>query len=211
MEIKWFGNTTFLIKTSTGKRILINPLDLNSHITKYDFKPDLITLSNFQHSEGYDDYLKSGCTIINSCETYSNDYLVIRGYNTYSDNVNGLKRGNNTIYFFEIDNLKFCHLGTLGHKLNPTFLSQFKDLDFLFIPIGGHFCLDGSSAASLALNINAKYIIPMFYKNSLEHSYLDGPYKFISHMKNITKFNDSIVQTSDLSFSNNNCVLMVTP
>ena len=211
MEIKWFGNTTFLIKNSTGKRILINPIDLNSSIIKYDLRPDLITLSNSLNIDNTNDYLTKDCKIINSCAKYSNDYISIEGYTTYSDNIKGLKRGNNIIYIFEIDNLKFCHLGTLGHKLNSELISKLKDLDFLLIPIGGHFSLDGSEAATLSINISPKYILPMLYKTSLEHSYLDGPYKFISRMKNITKVNNSTIQTSELSFTNSNSVIILTP
>lgn len=210
MEIKWFGNTTFLIKNSTGKRILINPINLNSYITKYDFKFDLITLSNSQYGFECDKAVKSGSKVLNTCTEYTTDYVSIKGYDSYSDNIKGLKRGNNIIYTFEIDNIKFCHLGTLGHKLDSEILSQLKDLDFLFVPIGGHFSLDGSDAADLCNTINPKYIIPMFYKTSLDHCCLDGPYKFISHRKNIKKLKDTI-KTSELSFSNNNSVIMLTP
>lgn len=210
MEIKWFGDTTFLIKNSTGKRILINPIDLNSSIIKYDFQPDLITLSNSFYNDDINNYLNNGCKVINSCEEFSNEYISIKGYSTYSDNLKGLKRGNNIIYVFEIDNIRFCHLGTLGHKLDNEFVSKLKDLDFLFIPIGGHFCLDGFEASNLSIDINSKYILPMLYKTSLQHSYLDGPHKYISHMKNISKLNTSIVQTSELSFDTNNSIIILT-
>ncbi|MEG0857835.1 MAG: MBL fold metallo-hydrolase [Terrisporobacter sp.] len=211
MEIKWFGNTTFLIKNSTGKRILINPIDLNSSIVKYDFQPDLITLSTSLYNDDINIYLDNGCKLINSCESFANEYISIKGYNAYNDNIKGLKRGNNIIYIFEIDNIKFCHLGTLGHKLDNELLSNLKDLDFLFIPIGGNFCLDGFDAANMSIDINSKYILPMLYKSSLQLSYLDGPYKFISKMKNILNFNTDIIQTSDLSFDTTNSVIILTP
>lgn len=211
MEIKWLGETTFLIKSSTGKRILINPIKLNSYITNYEFQPDLITLSNSQYIYKTNSNLKTDCKIIDCCNNYKNEYISIEGYNTYSDDIKGLKRGENTIFVFEIDNLKFCHLGTLGHNLENSLISKLKNLDFLFVPIGGHFSLNGLDAAILSNNIKPKYIIPMLYKTSLQNSYLDGPYKFISHMKNIAKFNNSKIQTSELSFNNNNSVLMLTP
>lgn len=211
MEINWLGDTTFLIKNSTGKRILINPINLNSYITNYEFQPDLITLSNSQYIDKTHPGFKNGCKVIDCCTNYKNEYISIKGHKTYSDNIKGLKRGNNTIFVFEIDNFKFCHLGTLGHNLESNIISNLKNLDFLFIPIGGHFSLNGLDAAILSNNINSKYILPMLYKTSLQNSYLDGPYKFISHMKNITKFNNSKIQTSELSFNNNNSVIMLTP
>lgn len=211
MDIKWFGNSTFLIKSSNGKRILIDPIHLNACTTNYDFQPDLIMLSNCIDGDKINNYFKNDCTIIKSCKKYINDFISIEGIPTYSDSINGLKRGDNIIYMFEIDNLKFCHLGTLGHKLNSDIIHKLKNIDFLFIPIGGHFSLDGNVAATLSLSLNAKYIIPMLYKTPLETSYLDGPYKFISHMKNITKVNSSTIQTSKLSFDTNNSVIILTP
>ncbi|MGL5354784.1 MAG: MBL fold metallo-hydrolase [Clostridium sp.] len=208
MEIQWFGNTTFLIKNSTGKRILINPFDLNSSVQKLDFQPDIITISNNACINKFSEYNNKGCQLINTCGLFSNDYLSIQGYKTYCDNVNGLKRGENIIYIFEIDNIKFCHLGTLGHKLDTNLLSKLKDLDFLLIPIGGHFSLDGSDAAILANSINVKYIIPMLYKTSLQQSYLDGPYKFVSQMKNIIKINNNTVKTTELPHTSINSVII---
>lgn len=211
MEISWLGHTTFLIKNSTGKRILINPSNINSFITTYEFQPDLITFSNYQYRDNSMNLLKNNCKIINSCDIYKNDYIFLKGYDTYSDNINGLKRGSNTIYIFEIDNIKLCHLGTLGHNLNSNIISKLKNIDFLFIPIGGHLSLNGVDAANLSNSINPKYIIPMLYKTSLQHSYLDGPYEFISKAKKIIKINDSKIETSEFSFSDNNSVIMLTP
>ncbi|MGL5085986.1 MAG: MBL fold metallo-hydrolase [Clostridium sp.] len=209
MEIQWLGDTTFLIKTSTGKRILINPFDLNSSVQNIDFKPDIITLSNNICINKFNEYVNKGCELIYTCDLFCNDYISINGYITYCDNVGGLKRGENIIYIFEIENIKFCHLGTLGHKLDATILSKLTDIDFILIPIGGHFSLDGCDAASLLNTINSKYIIPMLYKSSLQHSYLDGPYKFISHMKNIITTNSNIIETSDFPLIKNNNTVII--
>lgn len=209
MEIKWLGDTTFLIKNSAGKRILINPIKITPYITNYDFEPDLITFSNSNYIDKKINYISNNCKIIDSCNKYTNEYISIEGYPTYSDNSHGLKRGNNNIYFFEIDNVKFCHLGTLGHKLDSSIISKLKDLDFLFIPIGGHFSLNGLDASILSNIINPKYTIPMLYKTSLQSSYLDGPFKFISNMKKIINTNNCKIITSELTFSNLNSVIIL--
>ena len=45
MEIKWIGNTSFLIKNSTGKRILLDPIQIYPYIEKYDLNPNIIHLA----------------------------------------------------------------------------------------------------------------------------------------------------------------------
>ena len=59
-------------------------------------------------------------------------------------------------------------------------ITTLLDIDVLFIPVGGHFCLDGHSASKLASEIKPKYIVPMSFKTSSEYFYLDGPLKFLT-------------------------------
>lgn len=209
MEIEWFGSTTFILKNSIGKRILIDPLEAITNKKNYDFDVDIITLSHTPNNKSLKQYITNECTIINDTSSFANEYLTIDGYTSYKDNMNGFKRGENNIYSFNIDGFKLCHLGTVGHILDNKLISKLKNLDFLFIPIGGHFALNGIDAAKLALEITPKYIIPMFYRNMDEYSYLDGPHKFLSHMKNIKKYNTRSIQTSSLYFKNNNTVLLL--
>ncbi|MDZ4957323.1 hypothetical protein GNF51_16410, partial [Clostridium perfringens] len=110
----------------------------------------------------------------------------------------------------DIDNFKICHLGSLGHKLDDNLLSKISKVDFLFIPIGGHFCLDGFDAAKLALSLNPKYIIPMCFKTSSEYFYLDGPHKFLSSIKNILSYKSNTIYSDDLSFKDKCSVILLS-
>ena len=51
MEVKWIGNTSFLIKTSLGRRILLDPIQINTSIKNYDFNLDIITFSHMYNKE----------------------------------------------------------------------------------------------------------------------------------------------------------------
>ncbi|MFL7796526.1 MBL fold metallo-hydrolase [Clostridium chauvoei] len=209
MEIQWFGGTTFIIKNSIGKRILIDPMQIGASIKKYDFKVDIITLNSPDIYQNIEPYIQKECTIINSISSFCNEYLSLNSYSSFKDNIMGAKRGENIIYIFEIDGFRLCHLGTLGHTLNINFVSKLQNLDFLFIPIGGHFSLNGIDAAKLATSINSKYIIPMYYRNLYDYAYLDGPHKFLSHMKCVKKCNSTSIQTNSLDFKNSNTVLLL--
>ncbi len=210
MEIKWIGNTSFLIKNSIGKRILLDPMQIYPYIEKYDLKPDIITFSHTHTNEIINKFIDKDCIIVNSPCSFSNDFINLEGYETFKDDLNGFKRGENIIYFLNIDGFKICHLGSLGHRLDNDLLSKLSDLDFLFIPIGGHFCLDGFSAARLAINLKPKYIIPMCFKNSSEYFYLDGPHKFLSSIKNIISYNCNSIYSDDLSFKDKCSVLLLS-
>ena len=47
------------------------------------------------------------------------------------------------IYILKIDNINICHLGDLGHIPPTLVLDKLRNIDILFIPIGGHFTLNG--------------------------------------------------------------------
>ena len=51
MEIKWMGHTSFLIKSSLGKKILIDPIQIYPYIQKYDLNTEIITFSHSHNNE----------------------------------------------------------------------------------------------------------------------------------------------------------------
>lgn len=210
LKIKWIGSTSFLIKNSMGKKILLDPIQLYSYIGISNLNPDIITFSHNHSNDFMEKFIKNKCIIINSCNSFSNNFINLKGFKTFKDNFNGFKRGENLIYLFNIDGFKICHLGLLGHKLDDHLLNKLSNLDFLFIPIGGHFCLDGANAAKLALDLKPKYIIPMCFKNSSEHFYLDGPKTFLSSIKNILYYNSNTVYSDNLSFKDKCSVILLS-
>ena len=143
MKIFWLSNSTFLIKTSLGKKILIDPFDVYGNAIDH-ISADIITHSKMFNINFEAININSHCKIINTPTTFQDKSIFIKGYISYCDNNYGLKRGNNIIYLFEIDGYKMCHLGYLGTELNSKLISILKNSDFLFIPIGGNLALRGN-------------------------------------------------------------------
>ena len=88
----------------------------------------------------------------------------IRGVDTFHDEDKGSKRGENIIYKFEMDGIKFCHLGDLGHEIDSETVEKIGEVDILFVPIGGTFTVDDKQAWNVIKTINPKIIVPMHYK-----------------------------------------------
>lgn len=197
MQIKWLGNSTFLIKTSLSKKILIDPFT-PLELLDLDTTVDIITFSNDFHKISNFDLSKYGAKIVTRDESYSENNIKIKGYLSYSDDVEGLKRGKNYIYFYEIDGLRLCHLGYLGHFLNAEIINTLKNVDVLFLPIGGNICLNGSKSYKLSELLTPKYIIPMCYKCDNCDFYFNGPLDYISKCKNIFNSNTSEINIEDL-------------
>ena len=197
MQIKWLGNSSFLIKTSLSKKILIDPFT-PLELLDFDTTFDIITFSKDFHKISNFDLSKYGAKIITRDEVYCENSIKIKGYLSYSDNVSGLKRGKNYIYLYEVDKLRICHLGYLGHFLNEEIINILKNVDILFLPIGWNLCLNGNESYKLSELLTPKYIITMCYKCNKYDFYFDGPLDFISKSKNIYNVNSSEININDL-------------
>ena len=209
MEIKWIGNTSFLIKTSFGRRILLDPLQITPYIQNYDLNLDIITLSHVHNLENLNFSQEEKTKILSSVCNFENDYLKIESFKTYRDNICGHKRGENLIFNISLENIRICHLGSLGHILDKDLIGKIYGCDILFIPIGGHFCLDGKSASKLSKAINPKIIVPMSFKISDDSNFLEGPYKFLANMKNVISLNSDTFYLDDFKDLNNSTVLLL--
>jgi L-ascorbate metabolism protein UlaG (beta-lactamase superfamily) len=86
------------------------------------------------------------------------------GVATYHDDVQGKERGENTVFAFEVDGLKICHLGDLGHVLTPDQVAQVGEVDILLLPVGGRATVDADAATQVMGQLNPKVTIPMHYK-----------------------------------------------
>ena len=189
MQIIWYGHSCFLIKTSSGKRILLDPFKIDINSTASFPKCDLITLSHTHFNHSYINTENTDTKIINTEGYFDMDFAKTYGFNTYHDKLLGLKRGKNTIFILKIDNYTLCHLGDLGHIPDNNILDKLQGIDILFIPIGGNFTLDSYSASKLCELVSPKYIIPMQYKTLDSFIPLDDLDKFIFYNKYIHKIN----------------------
>ena len=83
---------------------------------------------------------------------------------TFHDEVQGKKRGENTVRIFEADGIRIAHLGDLGHLLGDTALAALRGVDVLLIPIGGVYTVDPREAKQISDAVSARITVPMHYR-----------------------------------------------
>ncbi len=84
---------------------------------------------------------------------------------TWHDEVQGAKRGSNTIFILDNGKEKVAHLGDLGCELEADQLAMLQGLDAVMIPVGGFFTIDAAQAADLVKQLDPKKIYPMHYRD----------------------------------------------
>jgi L-ascorbate metabolism protein UlaG (beta-lactamase superfamily) len=70
-----------------------------------------------------------------------------------------------TAYAVTWEDMKFVFLGHLSAPIDATLIEEFAEPDILILPVGGGHFLEPNVAAKLAKQLEAKIIIPSFYKN----------------------------------------------
>jgi len=70
-----------------------------------------------------------------------------------------------TAYLVVWEEMRFVFLGHLSRPLDAAMMEEFSDPDVLFMPVGGGDFLEPDVAAKIAKQLEARIIVPSFYKN----------------------------------------------
>lgn len=182
MKIKWLGHSCFKIKDSRGVRILTDPFDDNLGYKVPSVETDIVTISHQHYDHNFIDCVNGEFEVIDKVGNFLIKDVPITGVQTYHDSENGEKRGSNTIYIFEMDGIRICHLGDLGHLLTEAQLELIGKPEVILIPVGGTYTLDGEMAAEVSAQLDPKIIIPMHYKTPKLRLDISTAEDFISRM-----------------------------
>lgn len=164
MQIKWFGQSSFLLTSDAGTRLLIDPFD---RFLGYKMpKPIEVEMVAVTHNHGDHNkiHVASGnYMLVNEPKEYSHEGISVKGIKTFHDKADGKKRGNNIIFRFDVDGLKVCHCGDLGHILTEEQVKAIGKVDILMVPVGGRATINAADAAQVMHQLEATVTIPMHY------------------------------------------------
>jgi len=165
-ELKWLGHAAFYVTTSQGTRIVLDPYDPNVGYTMPSIEADLITVSHEHADHNYVSAIKGQPQVKKGSGDTKVKDVTVRGIATFHDDSQGSKRGNNTVFVFEFDGFRVCHLGDLGHQLSEQQKAAIGKVDVLMIPVGGTYTIDAAGAAQVVNEIAPRIVVPMHYKTA---------------------------------------------
>ncbi|AJD30978.1 MBL fold metallo-hydrolase [Clostridium sporogenes] len=209
MKIKWLGHSCFILESNSKTTIITDPYEPSIGIHRINYASDICTISHNHFDHNFKDDLNKNCIILDIPIQYEHKDLKIKGFKSYHDKLNGLKRGNNIIFKFNIDGFNICHLGDLGHLLSKDFIYSLGSIDVLLIPIGGNYTLNGKEAAKLCKNINSHIIIPMHFGLDNIKIKLDGLEDFLVHMDKNLEIGSNIITLENNIKNYNNMVYIL--
>jgi L-ascorbate metabolism protein UlaG (beta-lactamase superfamily) len=201
LQIRWHGHScweitneiTLVTDPHDGKSIGIPPPSAAGDII-------LVSHDHYDHNSGVKIVVKDDSKIIIDGRKRSIENTEITGFESYHDEVKGVKRGKNIMFKFILDGIIFCHLGDLGHELDNETINKIGEVDILFIPIGGTFTVNDKQAWNIIKKIKPRIIVPMHYKIGGLSLPIAGPEPFLeqSIYKIIHVGNEIDIEKEDL-------------
>ena len=164
MEIKWFGQSCFLITSENGTKILTDPFKNMLGYKLPEIEADIVSTSHNHSDHNNINAVKGSFTHVSELGTFVVNGIDIKGVATFHDKTLGGKRGKNTVYNFSIDGINICHCGDLGHVLTDTQINEIGTVDILLLPVGGRATIDALDAVQVMKQMNPAIVIPMHYR-----------------------------------------------
>jgi len=190
-KISWAGQSCFQISVSNGKEhsadIVIDPFDEKSGLKVPSLSADILLITHDHHDHNNEKAVKptgqGSPFLISGPGEYEVKGVFIQGISAFHDDKDGKERGINTIYVFEAEDMKFCHMGDFGQKqLTDEQLEKIEAIDVLMIPVGGTYTINSSEAQKIIQQIEPKIVIPMHYALPKLDVELEGVDKFLKAM-----------------------------
>ncbi len=166
MDINWYGLACFRIREG-GVTIVCDPFDKSIGLTFPKVRADIITVSHDRPGHNAADRVAGEAKVLRGPGEYELKNTFITGLSTYHRKPKEGKAERNVAFFFEFGDLTVGHLGDIGEVPTQSEIEQLslRDIDVLFIPVGGGDMLDPARAVEVVGMLEPKIVIPMHYRH----------------------------------------------
>ena len=181
MEITWLGHSCFRLRGKDAT-IVMDPCDKSTGYNISRPTADIVTVSHEHPAHANVSGVAGSPKVIHGPGEFEVSGVLIQGISTYHDNAKGGEQGKNTAYVVEMDEVRICHLGDLGHLPTPEQVEELSGVDILFVPVGGGTTIGGDQAAETVSMLEPKLVIPMHYKTPAVKADLEPLDRFLKEI-----------------------------
>lgn len=188
MIIEYLGHSSFFLQGFT-KSVVTDPFNGIG----FDMKRVTCDYCTVSHNH-FDHNFTAGVNAKKIITASEDGFLAI---DSYHDPRLGALRGANRIFVFEIDGIKFCHMGDIGEYFTDRLVEEIGETDVLFIPVGGNYTIGGAEAAKYAQAIKAKITVPMHYRTKSSEIDISDAGDFLRRMPNVVRVSNPTELTKE--------------
>jgi L-ascorbate metabolism protein UlaG (beta-lactamase superfamily) len=179
LDVTWLGQSCFRLRGRSAA-VVTDPFP-PALGPKLRLDGNLVTVSHPHENHSHVQSVKDAYVVEGPGE-YEVAGVTVRGLPTYHDSQQGAEHGRNTVYVIELDDVRVCHLGDLGHTLDDRALETIGNVDVLLVPVGGGRTLDGAKAAEVVRQVEPRYVVPMHFGHPSLRTELAPVERFLKEM-----------------------------
>jgi len=229
MKIKWLGHASVLITSDSGVRIITDPYKPGFHAPPsgtlaygdIEESADIVVVTHEHTDHNNVATVRGNPEVVRGAEIGGTAPIMIRGVEfkgipCYHDDVHGKLLGETYVCCFEVDGVRICHDGDLGHVLSEKQLAGLGKIDIMLLSVGhlhpvgqpqfipneaglyepvwSQYSIDANLADQLYKQLAPKVVIPIHYSNDRCSFKLAGVDEFLKGKKNISRLDTSEVE-----------------
>jgi L-ascorbate metabolism protein UlaG (beta-lactamase superfamily) len=180
LDVTWLGHGCFRLRGRSAA-VVTDPFPPSIGLKLPKLDADLVTISHEHENHSYVQVMRDAYEIRGPGE-YEVAGVSVIGVPTFHDAQKGAKYGRNTVYLIEIDDVRVCHLGDLGHPLDDAEAEAIASPDVLLVPVGGHTAINAAQAAEIVRQLEPRFVVPMHYAIPGLKLELDSLDRFLKEM-----------------------------
>ena len=181
MDVTWLGHGCFRLR-GRGAAVVTDPYPPSLGPKLPKLEADLVTVSHQHENHSYTSAVSKEPFVVDGPGEYEVAGVTVAGLPTFHDPKQGELHGRNTVYLIELDDVRVCHLGDLGHALDADMLETIGKVDVLLVPVGGGKTLEAAGAAEVVRQVEPRIVIPMHFALSAVKTELAPVERFLKEM-----------------------------
>jgi len=172
LRLTFLGHACVAARAANGTTVVMDPYLPGAFEGALSFAPvdvraDVVTVSHYHldHSHVSPD-LGAPVVLDQAGEAAG---LTFRARPTYHDREGGARMGLTTIFTFEMDGVRVCHLGDMGCLPTAADAEAVGPVDVLILPVGGTYTLGPDDAPAVLRAFQPRLALPVHYEGPKCH------------------------------------------
>ena len=247
MKIKWLGHASALIVSDSGQKIITDPFRPGGYPTPDGYllyfpineSADIVAVSHDHDDHDRVGEVQGKPQIVRGDEIKGKGPISVEGVEfkavpTFHDDSGGKVLGGNSVLCFEVDGLRICHNGDLGHDLTDGQLDQIGEVDILLLcagqlkPIGERqfrfdeegqrvklpfagYTIDCDAANQVYEQLAPKVTIPIHCSNDRCSFKIASVETFLLQKKNVIRLDTSEVELKQEDLAGESHIVVLRP
>jgi L-ascorbate metabolism protein UlaG (beta-lactamase superfamily) len=208
MRVEWHGQSAFTLRGEEGT-VVIDPFgdvsSLRERGIQWDYPAieasaaDLVLVTHEHRDHNGVEVVDGEPTILRAqAGRHASPFGEVIGVASEHDQAAGTERGPNTIFVFSLDGVRVAHFGDFGQAaLRPEQRQAIGEVDLVFLPIGGGPTIGGGAAATIARELEPRWVVPMHYRTE-RIGFLETEEEFVEAMGEPHRLTGPFFETDEL-------------